>query len=103
MAIYKINTTTVTGSATNTIISQDITMVLETIELLTGQVFESDGLTPAVGAAVVLYETLIESPNTVTQQAIAYTDANGEYGFPYDFDTTTYTYSLKIYTPNATA
>lgn len=103
MAIYKINTATVASTSTNTIISQDITMAVETIELLTGEVFDADGTTPIVGAAVVLYETLIAAPNTVTQKAIAYTDANGEYGFPYDFDTTTYSYSLKVYTPNATA
>lgn len=103
MAIYKINTTTVTGTSTNTIISQNATLSLETLELITGQVFDADGTTPVEGAAVILYATLIASPNTVTQEAIAYTDANGEYGFPYDFDTTTYSYSLKIYTPNTTA
>lgn len=103
MAIYKINTTAVSGSATNTVISQDVTMVAETLELVKGQIFGTDGTTPVVGAAVVLYKTLLASPNTVTQDAITYTDANGEYGFPYDFDTLTYSYNLKVYTPNTTA
>lgn len=104
MAIYKINTTSVPGTgAVNTIISQDVTMAAETLELLTGQVFDVDGTTPVVGAAVILYKTLVATSNTVTQEAIAYTDANGDYGFPYDFDTVTYSYSLKIYTPNTTA
>lgn len=103
MAIYKINATSVSGSATNTIISKDVTMALETLELLTGHIFDADGLTPVVGAAVILSKAPIATPDTVTQEAIAYTDANGEYGFPYDFDTTTYSYSLKVYTPNTTA
>lgn len=100
MAIYKINTTPVTITETN-IISQNVAMVLETVSLLTGQVL--DGTTPIEGAYVILVQTLVAAPNTVTEIASAVTDSNGNYGFPHDFDTVTYTYSVKVYTPNPIA
>lgn len=54
MAVYKIKSSEITATATNTIISQNVTLEAETLELITGQVL----------------------------------------------DTNTYSYSLKIYTPN---
>lgn len=103
MAIYKINSTDITVSAVNTIISQNVTLEVETHELLTGQIFDANGTTPIEGAAVILYKKLKAEPFTETQESIAYTDANGEYGFPYNFDTDTYSYNLKVYTPNTAA
>lgn len=100
MAVYKIKSSEITATATNTIISQNVTLEAETLELITGQVLDTNGTRPVEGAAVVLYKKLTAEPQTITKEAIAYTDANGEYRFPYDFDTNTYSYSLKIYTPN---
>lgn len=100
MAVYKIKSSEITATATNTIISQNVTLETETLELITGQVLDTNGTTPVEGAAVVLYKKLTAEPQTITKEAIEYTYANGKYGFPYDFDTNTYSYSLKIYTPN---
>ncbi|MFR1757841.1 MAG: hypothetical protein ACLSXF_06455 [Clostridium sp.] len=73
MAVYKIKSSEITATATNTIISQNVTLETETLELITGQVLDTNGTTPVEGAAVVLYKKLTAEPQTITKEAIAYT------------------------------
>lgn len=101
MAIYKMSeksiTAPVAGSA-GVIISSDPTLVAETYSLASGSVL--DGVAKISGAAVVLVE-VIADPASSTNVAIAYTDADGKFGIPYEFSTTAgTTYQLEVYTPN---
>lgn len=106
MAIYKSSNMTVTapaaGSAGVIVTPGALTLTPETYSLASGTV--KDGSSNAiVGAAVILVE-IIASPASEANKAIAYTDADGKFGIPYEFsnDSGT-TYRLDVYTPNLLA
>ena len=103
MAIYKSSNMTVTapaaGSAGVIVTPGALTLTPETYSLASGTV--KDGSSNAiVGAAVILVE-IIASPASEANKAIAYTDADGKFGIPYEFSNTSRTtYRLDVYTPN---
>lgn len=101
MAIYKMAEKSVTAPAAGSagvIIASNPTLVAETYSLASG--FVLDGLVKIEGAAVVLVE-IVADPASTTNIAVAYTDADGKFGIPYEFSTTAgTTYQLEVYTPN---
>ncbi|MCC3863928.1 hypothetical protein K0040_06325 [Terrisporobacter petrolearius] len=101
MAIFKMSELSVTAPAEGSagvIIASNPTLTDETYSLASGTV--ADSSVPIEGAAVVLVE-ITTTPASSTNVAIAYTNADGKFGIPYEFSTDAgTTYQLDVYTPN---